>query len=63
MYTFAPEGEGTRLTIDEYGWTDGFTFFMTQRVLAQPDAFLRFYARRIGEELKDTAEIQVLRSH
>ena len=63
VFTLAPQGEGTRLTIDEYGWTDGFRFFITQRVLAQPDAFLRYYARRIGQELKDAPEIKVLRSH
>lgn len=63
VYELQPHGEGTRLTINEYGWTDGLVFFITQRVLAEPDAFLKYYARRIGQELMDDPEIQVLRSH
>jgi uncharacterized protein YndB with AHSA1/START domain len=63
IYELEPVGAGTRMRITEYGWTDGLTFFITQRVLANPDAFLRYYARTIGEALGDPAEIQVLRSH
>jgi hypothetical protein len=63
IYELEPAGEGTRLRITEFGWTDGVPFFITQRVLADPDAFLRYYALTIGEALKDPAEIQVLRSH
>jgi uncharacterized protein YndB with AHSA1/START domain len=63
LYEIEPVGEGTRLRITEYGWTDGVPFFITQRVLANPDAFLRYYAGAIGEALRDPAEIQVLRSH
>jgi uncharacterized protein YndB with AHSA1/START domain len=63
VYELQPAGGGTRLTITEYGWTDGFPFFIAQRVLANPDAFLHYYATMIGRELKDAAEIQVLRSH
>lgn len=63
VYELEPEGSGTRLKITEYGWTDGFPFFISQRVLANPDAFLIYYARMIGRTLNDTPEIQVLRSH
>jgi uncharacterized protein YndB with AHSA1/START domain len=63
IYELEPAGAGTRMRITEYGWSDGFPFFVQQRVLADPDAFLRYYARAIGEVLKDPAEIQVLRSH
>src|SRR5262249_40581805 len=63
VYELELSGAGTRLKITEYGWTDGFTFFIAQRVLANPDAFLKYYARRIGHELKDPPEIQVVRSH
>jgi uncharacterized protein YndB with AHSA1/START domain len=63
VYELRPHGQGTRLTITEYGWTDGVRFFISQRVLQQPDAFLKFYARRIGLALQDEPEIQVLRSH
>ena len=63
IYELQPAGAGTRMTITEYGWTDGFLFFIQQRVLSSPDAFLQFYARRIGRELNDEAEIQVVRSH
>ena len=63
VYELEPHGMGTRLTITEYGWTDGFSFFIAQRVLVSPDAFLRYYAERIGRELNDPAQIQVLRSH
>jgi hypothetical protein len=63
VYEVEPAGNGTRLRITEFGWTDGFPFFIMQRVLADPDAFLKYYARMIGRELKDPAEIQVLRSH
>jgi hypothetical protein len=63
IYELETEGAGTRLRITEYGWTDGFTFFIAQRVLANPDAFLLYYARMIGQELNDPPQIQVLRSH
>lgn len=63
IYELEPAGQGTRLLITEYGWTDGVPFFITQRVLAEPDAFLRYYARMIGQTLNDPPEIQVLRSH
>ncbi len=63
VYELQPHSGGTRLRITEYGWTDGFTFFIAQRVLAAPDAFLKSYARMIGRALNDPPEIQVLRSH
>ena len=63
VYELQPDGSGTRLRITEYGWTDGFIFFIRQRVLGDPDAFLKYYARMIGQELDDPPEIQVLRSH
>jgi hypothetical protein len=63
IYELEPAGGGTRLRITEYGWTDGLPFFITQRVIADPDAFLKFYANRIGQVLNDPAVIQVLRSH
>jgi hypothetical protein len=63
IYELAPSGGGTRLRITEYGWTDGFPFFIMQRIVADPDAFLKFYANRIGQVLNDPPAIQVLRSH
>lgn len=63
IYELQPAGGGTRMTITEHGWTDGFLFFIQQRVLSNPDAFLKHYARMIGRELKDEPEIQVVRSH
>lgn len=63
VYGLQPSGSGTRLTITEYGWTDGFPFFIMQRVVGSPDAFLQYYARMIGTALNDPAEIQVVRSH
>jgi len=33
-----------------------------QRVMADPDVFLKFYVNRIGQVLKDPPAIQVLRS-
>jgi hypothetical protein len=63
LYELEPAGSGTRLRITEYGWTDGFAFYIAQRVLADPDAFLKYYARMIGSALNDPPEIQVLRSH
>ena len=63
IYELQPSGSGTRLTITEYGWSDGFLFFIQQRVLANPDAFLQYYARMLGRELKDEPRIQVVRSH
>ena len=61
IYQLEPVGGGTRLRITEYGWTDGFSFFIRQRVLGDPDAFLRYYAGRIGETLNDASQIQVVR--
>jgi hypothetical protein len=63
IYELQPQGSGTVLRITEYGWTDGFPFFITQRVLANPDAFLKHYATMIGRALDDTPTIQVIRSH
>ena len=63
VYELQPHAGGTVLRITEYGWTDGFTFFVAQRVLADPDAFLKYCARMLGRELNDPPEIQVLRSH
>ena len=63
VYELRPQGGGTRLTITEYGWTDGFLFFIRQRVLADPDAFLRYYASMIGRALNDPPDMQVVRSH
>lgn len=63
IYELEPSGSGTRLRITEYGWTDGIPFFLMQRVVANPDAFLTYYVDRIGQVLNDPPEIQVLRSH
>lgn len=63
VYELQQDGSGTRLKITEYGWTDGFRFFIAQRVLANPDVFLQYYARMIGRALDDPAQIQVVRSH
>lgn len=63
IYELEPNGGGTRLRVTEYGWTDGLPFFIRQRVLANPDAFLRFYVNRIGQALNDPPTIEVLRSH
>ncbi len=62
VYELQPVGGGTRLRITEFGWTDGFVFFIRQRVLADPDAFLKDYARMMGRVLDDPPEIQLLRS-
>jgi uncharacterized protein YndB with AHSA1/START domain len=63
IYELEPTSGGTRVRVTEYGWSDGFPFFIMQRVVAEPDAFLKFYVSRIGEMLNDPPEIQVLRSH
>jgi hypothetical protein len=63
IYELEPHGSGTRLRITEYGWTDGIPFFIQQRVIANPDAFLKFYAARIGHQLNDPPTIEVVRSH
>ena len=63
VYALEPQGSGTVLRITEYGWTDGFPFFLQQRVLGSPDAFLKFYAQMLGRALNDAADIQVVRSH
>ena len=63
IYELEPSGGGTRLRITEYGSTDGFPFFIMQRIVADPDAFLKFYANRIGQVLNDPPAVQVLRSH
>jgi uncharacterized protein YndB with AHSA1/START domain len=62
VYELQPSGGGTRLEITEYGWTDGFPFFISQRVLSNPSVFLQYYADMMGRELNDAAEIQVVRS-
>jgi uncharacterized protein YndB with AHSA1/START domain len=62
VYELEPYGAGTVLRITEYGWTDGFPFFIMQRVVADPDSFLNYYAEMIGRELKDPAVIHVIRS-
>ena len=62
VYELQPSGSGTRLTITEHGWTDGFPFFIMQRVLSNPSMFLQYYAGMIGRALNDPAEIQVVRS-
>ena len=63
IYDLQPSGSGTRLMITEYVWSDGFLFFIQQRVLSEPDAFLKYYARMLGRELNDEPHIQVVRSH
>ena len=63
VYELEPSGGGTRMRISEYGWTDGIPFFIRQRIVSDPDAFLKFYASRIGQVLKDPPSIEVLRSH
>ena len=63
VYELQPSGSGTRLKITEHGWTDGFPFFIMQRVLSNPSVFLGYYAEMMGRELNDPAEIQVVRSH
>ena len=63
IYELEPSNGGTRLRVTEYGWTDGVPFFISQRVLADPDAFLNVYLNRIGQVLNDPPTIDVLRSH
>lgn len=63
IYELDPANGGTRLRVTEYGWTDGIPFFITQRVLSNPDAFLKFYVNRIGEVLNDPPIIEVVRAH
>ncbi len=63
IYELDPLGSGTRMKITEYGWTDGIPFFIQQRVIADPDAFLKFYSELIGRQLNDPATIEVVRSH
>jgi uncharacterized protein YndB with AHSA1/START domain len=63
VFALTPQGAGTVLRITEYGWTDGFPFFLQQRVLGSPDAFLTFYAQMLGRSLHDAADLQVVRSH
>jgi hypothetical protein len=63
IYELEPTGSGTRLRITEYGWTDGFPFFIMQRVIGSPDTFLKFYLNRIGQRLNDPAAIEVVRAH
>ena len=63
IFELQPSGRGTRLRILEYGWTDGFPFFILQRVLGSPDAFLKLYANRIGQVLNDSPVIEIVRSH
>jgi uncharacterized protein YndB with AHSA1/START domain len=63
VYELESRDGGTRLTIIEYGWTDGFRFFIAQRLLGSPDTFLKYYARMIGQALNDPPDIEVRRSH
>ena len=63
VFELEPQGSGTQLRITEYGWTDGFPFFIQQRVLGSPDAFLKFYAETIGQTLKAPTTVRVIRSH
>jgi hypothetical protein len=63
IFELEPLGSGTRMRITESGWTDGFPFFIQQRIMRDPDAFLKFYATMIGRRLNDSAEVQVIRSH
>ena len=63
VYELEPHGDGTILRITEYGWTDGIPFFIMQRVVANPDGFLKYYANMIGKALGDPPAIQVVRSH
>ena len=63
VYELQPQQGGTLLKVTEYGWTDGLPFFITQRVIANPDAFLKYYAEMIGRQLNDPPTIQVVRSH
>ena len=62
VYELERVGDGTRMTITEYGWTDGFPFFFLQRVVGSPDTFLKYYATQIGRQLNDPARIEVRRS-
>jgi uncharacterized protein YndB with AHSA1/START domain len=63
IFELQPQGAGSVLRITEYGWSDGFPFFVQQRLLANPDAFLKFYAETIGKTLNDPATVHVVRSH
>ena len=36
IYELEPSSGGTRLRVTEYGWSDGFPFFIMQRVVAEP---------------------------
>ncbi|MGH9221306.1 MAG: SRPBCC family protein, partial [Vicinamibacterales bacterium] len=63
IFELEPVGPGTRMRITELGWTDGFPFFVSQRILANPDAFLQYYGMMIGRQLNDPAQLQVIRSH
>ena len=63
IYELEPFGPGTQMRITEHGWSDGFVFYIQQRLFAEPDAFLRYYASRIGHVLNDPPEIQTVRSH
>ena len=59
IYELEPSGSGTRLRVTEYGWTDGFPFFIMQRLVANPDAFLKFYVNRIGESITSSCEAPI----
>jgi uncharacterized protein YndB with AHSA1/START domain len=63
VFELVPQGSGTQLRITEYGWSDGFPFFIQQRILGSPDTFLKFYAESIGQALKAPTTVQVVRSH
>ena len=64
VYQLQPSGNRTHRKITEHGWTDGFPFFIMQRVLSNPSVFLRLLRRDDGTRgWNDAPEIQVVRSH
>ena len=63
VFELEPLGQGSRLLITEYGWTDDFMFFLQQRFFASPHDFLVYYANRVGQALDDPAQVEVIRSH
>lgn len=63
IFELEPDGAGTRLRIREFGWTGGVVFFVAQRVIGSPHAFLEYYARRLGRALADEPTIDLIRTH
>jgi hypothetical protein len=57
----APDGAGTRVRFEEFGWTGGFFFFLLQRYYLSPSDFPAYYLKSIGKALGDEAEIEVVR--